>query len=181
MRVLSVICWISMGFIFFSYKSYAPTNTLDTHMSPEEEKATGIYKLTPAEKKALQNWINKNHVKRPGAHPKSALPKISQVLERGAYVRLSDNSLWEIAPEDRPISQSWITPVEIIPEETGEDPYPYTLTNSLTGSRVKAKKIEAIPASPAQPYERPSRRPSPSEEVMPKNREEKPAEEKPSH
>jgi len=159
----------------FAYKSYAPDNTLDTHMTPGEEKMTGIYKLTPQEKKSLQKWINKHHVKRPGTSP-SEYPTVSEVIAGGSFVKLSDGSLWQIAPNDRAISQSWITPAEIIPEESGNAQYPYTLTNSLTSSKVRAKKIRSLPSTIEAEEILPSEKKEPahSKEIKPKTQE-KPA------
>ncbi len=119
-------------------------------MTPGEERNTGVHKLTPEEKKALQKWINKHHVKRPGTNA-NEYPLISEVINGGAYLKLSDNSLWEVLPSDWPISQSWITPVEIIPEKVPDSEDLYTLTNSLTGSKVRAKKISSMPKPEEKP------------------------------
>jgi hypothetical protein len=78
--------------------------------------------------------------------PKVAGPILQENLKNGSYIRLSDGSLWNIRPEDAPITQGWITPVEINATPSGDKDYPYTLTNSLTGSSVKAKKVTSVPA-----------------------------------
>jgi len=83
-------------------------------------------------------------------------PVIQESLQNGRYIRLSDNSLWEINPSDRPITQSWITPVEIVAEPSDNTTYPFRLTNTLTKSSVLARRATAIakpvpmPAKPAQ-------------------------------
>lgn len=72
-------------------------------------------------------------------------PIVSEVLQSGHYLRLSDGSLWNIRSQDTPLSHSWITAVEIIITPSGDPEYPFKLTNSLTGSSVLAKKVEKIP------------------------------------
>lgn|SRR3990167_3773811 len=84
--------------------------------------------------------------KRIGAQkPKTAAPMIQENLRNGSYIRLTDGSLWNIHPEDTPITQGWITPVEIQVSPSNDREYPYTLTNSLTGSSVKARRADSVP------------------------------------
>jgi hypothetical protein len=72
---------------------------------------------------------------------KQSTPTIMETLNNGKYIRLTDNSTWEIHPKDTPLTQSWIFPVEIIAAPSNDADYPYTLTNSLTGSRVRARRV----------------------------------------
>lgn len=116
---------------------------LDFDMTPQERKKTGISKLTDKEKAALQQWIDNHYTRR--AEPVQAPvsnkhPQISENLQNGRQIRLSDGSLWTIRPKDTPITQSWITPVDILITQSGDPTYPYKLTNSLTGSSVFAQK-----------------------------------------
>ena len=137
---------LSSLFLSFSYKSYEPNQTLDTHMSPDEKQQTGVHKLNPKEKKSLLNWINQNLYVRPGAkrYDKKA-PEVSEVIGNGAYVKLSDGSIWQIHPSDRLLTQSWISAAEITVEKTGGSTYNYVLKNNLTGSSVRAEKVSNIP------------------------------------
>lgn len=111
-------------------------------MTQEERVKTGIHKLSVAEKTALQDWIAQSYSAK-SKEPK--VPQVSEVLANGQYVKLSDGTLWKIHPSDTPITQGWITPVEIIVQQNGTAPYPYTLTNSLTGSVVRAQSAQALP------------------------------------
>jgi hypothetical protein len=77
--------------------------------------------------------------------PKSPPPVLQENLKNGHYIRLSDNSLWEINPSDTPITQGWITAVEIKVAPSQDTAYPFTLTNTLTGSSVKARKAQSLP------------------------------------
>ncbi len=119
------------------------TELLDFSMTPQEKKQTGVHKLSDKQKAHLQHWIDNHYAKRSEplaeAAPNVKRPILSETLQNGKFIRLSDNSLWSIAPQDTVLTQSWITPVEIIVTKTNDPEYPYKLTNSLTGSSVRAK------------------------------------------
>lgn len=153
---------VAAGLSFFAYKSYTPNNTLDTHMTPQQEKASGVQKLTPKERKELQKWINQHHYPKPGA-TQGKTPTISEVLANGAYVRLSDNTLWYIHPKDRPITQSWITPARVEVAKSGDSQYPFLLINKQTNSKVHASPAhpgptEQIPQQVPQTRQQPSKK-----------------------
>lgn len=127
-------------------------------MTPQEKKKTGVFKLREHEKETLQLWIDNHYEKR--SEPlvmaqtpqKVSKPSISENFNNGKFIRLSDDSLWEIRDQDRPITQSWITSVEIKIAPSQNPDYPYQLTNTLTGSSVLAKKASELPKSqPASP------------------------------
>lgn len=118
--------------------------TFDSHMSEEEMNQTGVSKLTIQERAALQEWIEEHHSKKLVTQNKKPGPLVQEILKSGRYVRLSDNSLWEIDTPDRPITQGWITPIEIKVAPSDDTNYPNTLTNTLTGSTVKARKAQNI-------------------------------------
>jgi hypothetical protein len=124
----------------------------DASMTSQEMKQTGMAKLSSKEKTALQNWIDAHYTKKEVvAGPKTAAKPaiLEENLKNGSYIRLTDNSLWEINPADTPITQGWITPVEIKVTTTNDTSYPYTLTNSLTSSKVRARKVETTtPSAP---------------------------------
>ena len=117
---------------------------IDFDMTSDEKKQTGVYKLNDKEKGALQTWIDNHYTKR--SQPLSTTTQEQGILQdnlkSGSQIRLSDGSLWTIHPKDTIITQSWITPVEIIVSQSGDPNYPYKLTNSLTGSSVRAKKAQ---------------------------------------
>ncbi len=124
---------------------------IDTDMSRQDQKDTGIYKLTDKQKSSLQQWIDNNYTKRDAPlaaaqTPKKGQPVLQDNIGNGRYIRLSDLSAWEINPEDTPITQGWITPVEIHVSKSGDANYPFMLTNSLTESKVRAKKISSVPS-----------------------------------
>lgn len=116
----------------------------DTQMTEEEREKTGIARLSLPERMALQEWLEEHTTKKIVAQGKKGGPILQEVLKNGRYVRLSDNSLWEIDPADTPITQSWITAVEVKVAPGTNSDYPYNLTNTLTGSTVKARKTQNI-------------------------------------
>lgn len=132
----------------FLFAAASIIGAFDADMSVQEMKQTGMAKLSAQEKMALQNWIETRYSKREViaqnlSGKKNLPPTLSENLKNGHYIRLSDNSLWEINPSDTPITQGWITPVEIKISASDDSSYPYNLTNSLTGSTVKARKAES--------------------------------------
>jgi hypothetical protein len=121
----------------------------DADMSVSQMRATGVAKLSAKEKRALGKWIEENYSKKtptaPVAAAKQKAPIIEENLNSGRYIRLSDKTLWEIHPSDTLLTQGWITPVEIKIERTNEDSnYPFTLTNTLTGSSVRARPTRTM-------------------------------------
>jgi hypothetical protein len=143
----------------FSWLLLLAAQTLD--MTAEDQQNTGLSKLTEEEKGALEAWIDLRYVRHgePMAQVAIAQTKVKQknpilqdVLNNGRYIRLSDHSTWEIDPQDTPISQGWITPVEIIVAAASDrSTYPYTLTNSLTGSSIHARKASSVPDTSQTP------------------------------
>lgn len=134
-------------FLLAAASLFSP-EALDYEMSTQEKKLTGVSKLTDKEKAALQRWIDSRYEKREVAVAKNLAekhPTLSENLKNGNYLRLSDDTLWEIRPQDNALSQGWITPAEIVITQSGDAQYPSKLTNSITGSSVFAKKVEAVP------------------------------------
>lgn len=122
----------------------AATIAFDANMTDDEQKKAGLAKLNFQERMALREWIEEHYTKKIVAQNKGSAPTLQEVLKRGRYVRLSDNSLWEIDLNDTPITQSWITPSEIKVAQSADAEYPYSLTNSLTGSSVRARKAQKV-------------------------------------
>lgn len=133
---------------FLSAASLFGSEILDHNMNGSEKKKTGIYKLSNKEKSLLQKWIDTHYEKRNKPLHQEQKEKhaiLQETLRNGRFIRLSDQTLWEISPEESPIAQWWITPVEIIVSQSSENEYSYLLTNSLTETSLKAKKIETLP------------------------------------
>lgn len=121
--------------------------SLDDMMNANEKKMTGVYKLTYQEKKVLMQWIQEHFT--PKASGTSDLPRqdlnISENLYNGHYIRLSNDSLWEVRPSDIPIAQGWISPVQVRIENSGDRMYPSEIINTQTGSSVAARRVSRLP------------------------------------
>lgn len=117
----------------------------DSDLNEEQQNKLGLAKLSIQERAALRDWVEEHYTQRDIAqNSKKGGPLLVEVLKSGKFIRLSDDSLWEIDPKDTPITQSWITPNEIKIGKKSNGEYPYTLTNRLTGSTVKAKEAKEV-------------------------------------
>jgi len=139
----------------FKYVIFAQSNSEKSiEMNEKDLRKTGAYKLSPSEQNELKNWISENYSpKETQTNPRittsyKQLPSISGVTSDGNFVKLDDDTNWQIFPEDTPISSGWLTPSPIKVEYSGEGDYPYTLTNTITESTVRARKITHIPNNP---------------------------------
>ena len=146
-RLFRNICLLTL--IAMTHSAFADW-TLNELMNSRDKKRTGISKLSSRQKKALQVWIKKNFVLKTAEQEPSAsnipktMPHVSEVLQRGRYLKLSDNSVWEIRPADRPTVESWITPATIDISITQNQYYPYSLKNQTTKSVILAKKVAPL-------------------------------------
>jgi hypothetical protein len=141
--------------LLYCLASLLATSLMDAEMSAEELQQTGLSKLTVEEKTALEDWVDSRYAKKEIAQTLKSKKQASKPaslqdnLQGGHYIRLTDGTLWEIRPTDTPISAGWITQVEIKMGQSGDPSYPVSLTNSLTGSTVWARKATSVP--PAKP------------------------------
>jgi hypothetical protein len=135
-----------MNFLFISLFLLG-SEVLDHEMGGIDRKKTGVYKLSDKEKALLQNWISTYYQKRKEPILQEAKDKhaiLQENLQSSQFIRLSDETLWKVCPENISIAQGWITPVEIIVSQENEEEYPFRLTNSLTGSSIQAKKVDKL-------------------------------------
>ena len=116
---------------------------LDHVMSKEDQKKTGVDKLTKNQKIALENWLNQNFI--PRVVPKESESELflSINIDNGHKIQLSDNTLWEVSPDDVNTSSLWLTPfaVKIIP--SGDPEYPCLIVNKESNVSVKARRVFA--------------------------------------
>lgn len=137
---------------------------LDDVMTRDEQKKTGVYNLTLQQKVALEAWINKTFVlKQPETTSQKQL-SLSINIDNGQKLLLSDNSMWEVSPNDIPTSSVWLSPspVKIVP--SNDPDYPFLIVDINSGISVKARKVPTAgqsapapaptmqpPSSPGQP------------------------------
>lgn len=114
---------------------------LDEVMSQEEQKKTGVAKLSPKEKIALETWLNKTFALQVKDQKTETNLSLSININNGQKLQLSDGSIWEIAPSDIQTSAIWITPfaVKIVP--SNDPDFPFLIVNVNSGVSVKAKRL----------------------------------------
>ena len=128
-------------FLFASSLLSAKQILLDDVMSREEQRKTGINKLSATQKIELEKWINETFVLKAQSEekPQGSL-YLSLNIDNGQKLQLSDNSVWEIAPGDVQKASAWITPFPIEISPSGDPSYPSLITNKTTGESVKARR-----------------------------------------
>ena len=130
--------------------------TLSDTMSIPTQKKTGVIDLSYQQKLALEQWLNDNFVLKNQPEAKKKVETevyLSQNINNGQKLELSDGSVWEVQPEDVNKASFWITPfpLEILPNEDPLDNtvYPKKILNKYTGVTVKVKELRA--PNPIQP------------------------------
>ena len=132
-----------LGFSFLFSSPAFSLILLDQEMTPEEQKKSGISKLSEQEQRHLEEGLNDNF------HKKSEYEQnqfgselyVSEVINDGQQLRLSDNTLYEIAPEDWVHAQAWIALAKVQVIHSKDEYYPFSITNPLSGYTVRARLI----------------------------------------
>jgi hypothetical protein len=117
------------------------TVNLTDMMSPSDMRTTGVASLTSAQKQALEAWIDNKFVLKSQATATGPL-SLQQNIQGGTQLMLSDGSVYEIAPADRSKAMFWLTPINVILEQSSDPNYPMKITNTLTNVSVNGKKIK---------------------------------------
>ena len=147
-RSTFALALIGLGLSFSALQAQI---VLDEVMSREEQKKTGVTKLTANEKIALEGWLNKNFVlKTKEEAPKTQL-SLSINIDHGQKLQLSDNSLWEIAPDDVSKAAVWITPFPVQISSSGDLNYPCLITDVNSGTSVRARPASTQTQMQPQP------------------------------
>jgi hypothetical protein len=123
---------------------------LEEVMSKEDQKKTGIANLSRHQKIALEAWLNQNFILKTKEHSSQSELSLSLNINNGQKIELSDNSLWEIAPNDVSISAVWITPFPVKITPSGDPDYPCLIVNLNSGVSIKARQIPPSATPPAQ-------------------------------
>lgn len=127
---------------------------LDDVMTQADQRKTGISTLTYQQKFALEEWISRNCTMKnaPKVQTQNQL-FLSINIDGGQKIQLSDDSIWQISPDDIPTASTWITPVPIQIVPSNYPDFPSLLVDTQTGNSVKAKKISGtnmgVPTVPA--------------------------------
>ncbi len=114
---------------------------LDDVMSPEEQKKTGINRLSYKEKEELEAWLNKNFMPKQKQQVQPTTLTLSININDGHQLLLSDGTSWEIDPQDYSVSKDWLAPIPIVIKASNNQQYPRYLVNKTTGIKVRAKQM----------------------------------------
>lgn len=84
--------------------------------------------------------------------PTSSVQKaltISEVVNEGQFLILSDNSVWQVKPSFWSVSGGWLMPVEVSIESSPDAEFPYLMKNAFTNESIQVQKssIEALHAA----------------------------------
>lgn len=122
---------------------------LDDAMPREEQKKTGVADLSYQQKLALEQWLNDNFVQKKSGAEKSSDGRpavyLSENINNGKQLKLSDGSLWDVAPQDANTASFWIIPFPLCfmdNTDTDKEDYPKILVNQNTGVGVKVKMLK---------------------------------------
>lgn len=133
---------------------------LNEVMSKEVQKKTGVVDLTYKQRLALENWLNETFVLRrqPVARKKSEETLyLSQNVDNGKVLELSDGSLWKVAPDDVERAAFWVLPFPLYFVDNNDpadrNDFPKKLVNQNTNLGVKVKQIRP-PAQKETPPEK---------------------------
>ncbi len=125
----------------FVYCANNLTPSINDIMSLEDQKSTGVIRLTQEQKKALAEWFVKH-----GYYQMQADVNYNQALtvainvSGGEKIVLSDNSVWDVAPEDQSTAAGWIGSIAVELSASTNAAYPFNMTNMKTRVTIKVKK-----------------------------------------
>lgn len=149
--------------LFFQFPHILGVIQLNDVMTPDQQQKTGVDKLSRAQKNQLETWINDKFVLKPvatttpntppAATPSPAAPGpmpptglkdlyVSENLDGGAKLQLSNGDTYEVHPSDRDISSAWLLPSNISIAPNKDPQYPINLTNTVSKTTVRTRKFD---------------------------------------
>ncbi len=121
---------------------------LSDMMSIEVQKKTGVIRLKQYERKELAKWLSENCFahKKEIKEPTDTSQYLQVVLniDSGKKLQLTDNSIWEIDPNDVRISSGWLSDISVKIYPSGDNQYPFLIVNQVTKKSVKARKSSTL-------------------------------------
>ena len=132
------------------------TLTMSDVMTPSELEATGVSGLTEAQRRALDQWLQRYTLRvlevAQGAAGQTSAGGyaglgsghwVREKVDGGEIIILEDGSMWEISSIDRIYTRLWlrITNITVLEASDPVGPYRYWLINTDDGERVLAKYL----------------------------------------
>ncbi len=119
---------------------------LNDVMPKDVQKKTGVADLSYKQRLALEKWLNDNfELKNPQEKRKVAANLyLSQNIDNGKVLELSDGSLWRVAPEDVERAAFWIIPFPLYfvnNNSPDNNEYPLKIVNQNTGLGVRVQQL----------------------------------------
>ncbi len=119
---------------------------LNEVMPKDVQKKTGVADLNYKQRLALERWLNDTFVLKNPQEKKKVEQTIylSQNIENGKKLELSDGSLWKVAPDDIERAAFWVIPFPLyFVKNNGPDnaDYPMKIVNQNTGLGVKVQQL----------------------------------------
>jgi len=134
---------------------------LNEVMPKEVQKKTGVAELSYKQRLALEKWLNDTFVLRNPPERKKGTESLylSQNIDNGHVLELSDGSRWEVAPDDIDRAAYWIIPFPLYfvnnndPADNTE--WPQKIVNQNTNLGVKVRQIRAPNVIETPPEQQP--------------------------
>jgi len=123
---------------------------LDKYMPLYVQKYSGVYNLSDDQKEYLADWLAEHMGQQQQTTASDDRKELymSENIEGGKFVRLSDNTLWEVDPIDLSRSKIWLFPFPVRIRKNGRQDFPYTITNMNTGSKVDVRQVGSAAVTP---------------------------------
>lgn len=140
--------YTSILLCLLSSSAFAKAIILGEVMTREEQHETGVDTLNAKQKQALQAWLDKNFVLKSDMEKEENEKEVptalylSQSIDNGTKLILSDDSMYLVSPEDVVYTSFWITPFPLRLEESDDPEYPVRIININNGKSIKARQIK---------------------------------------
>jgi len=148
-------CWLLMLCALASplhaQDSPKPVLSLDAVMSKADQDRTGVSKLSPKERAALEQWLTDFAITIATKAPGDASPQpkvagyagigqkhwVKSKADGGKFIQLEDGSLWEISPIDKINTMLWLPLDDVVVVESTNPLYPYKLVGERDAAEAK--------------------------------------------
>jgi len=125
--------------------------SLDKIMTKEDQKETGVSKLSPKERAALEEWLTRFAVavatevtKKSGGAGRSGgyvgvgrKHWVKEKIDSGAFIKLEDGSLWQISAIDKINTMLWLPTDNVVVIESKNPQYPYKLVGERDAAEAR--------------------------------------------
>jgi hypothetical protein len=139
------------GALVFAADAPKQKLSLDKLMTKEEQKATGVSKLSVQEQAALEDWLTRfamtvatEVAKKSGGAGNSGTYAgvgqkhwVSEKIDSGAIIKLEDGSLWQISPIDKINTMLWLPIDNLVVIESKNPQFPYKLVSERDTAEAK--------------------------------------------